>query len=100
MGAGQGGYGNFAPPLPPPRGSRGGPHSVASSRGSSYSAAGPPRMPYGGVPYGYPPNMYYGYPPYAAVSSIVAVYTMHTHLKQSGQCVTLDCMVIFSDGYL
>lgn len=70
MGAGGGGYGHYGPPLPPPRGSRGGPRSVASSKGSSYSAAGP-RMPYGGVPYGYPPNMYYGYPPGYAVSIII-----------------------------
>lgn len=62
MGPG-GGYGHFPPPLPPPRMSRGGPRSIASSKGSSYSAG--PRMPYRGAPYGYPPNMYYGYPPYA-----------------------------------
>ncbi|XP_064397697.1 uncharacterized protein LOC135344431 isoform X2 [Halichondria panicea] len=57
-----GGYGQFPPPLPPPRGTR----SIASSKGSSYAGGAPRMPPYGGMPYGYLPNMYYGYhPPYA-----------------------------------
>ncbi len=65
-----GGYGQFPPPLPPPRGAR----SVASSKGSSYAGGAPRMPPYGGMPYGYPPNMYYGYhPPYAVSSGFTSI---------------------------
>ncbi len=66
-----GGYGQFPPPLPPPRGAR----SIASSKGSSYAGGAPRMPPYGGMPYGYLPNMYYGYhPPYAVSSLLQLLY--------------------------